>query len=216
MKLYGFYRSSAAYRVRIALDLKGLAYEQQLINLRAGDQFGGGYAAVNPQARVPSLVLDDGTVLIQSGAIIEFLDETHPEPPLLPGDPAGRARVRALTDIVACDIHPLGNLAPLRYLRRELGQDEAAVNRWAAHWIEVGFDALEALLAESAATGTFCHGDRPGLADIHLVPQLANARRFGCDLARYPTILRIEAACAALAPFERARPENQPEAAELG
>jgi maleylacetoacetate isomerase len=210
MKLYGFFRSSAAFRVRIALNLKGLAYDDAFVHLRRGDQARPDYRRINPQGLVPALEID-GTTLIQSLAIIEYLDERHPEPPLLPADPAAKARVRALADIVACDIHPINNLRVLRYLTRQLGQDETAVASWYNHWIATGFEALEALLADDPQTGTFCHGDRPGLADIALVPQVYNSERYALDLAPYPTIARIYRSCLALAPFIKAHPDAQPD-----
>ena len=210
MKLYGFFRSSAAFRVRIALNLKGLAYEQAFIHLRRNDQRKEDYLAVNPQGLVPALE-EGGELLIQSLAIIEYLDETHPEPPLLPSQPAERARVRALAEIVACDIHPINNLRVLRYLLRPLGHDEAAVAAWYNHWIATGFEALEQLLARDPRTGRFCHGDQPGFADIALVPQVVNAERYRLDMAPYPTVARIHAACMALAPFAAAHPSQQPD-----
>lgn len=211
MKLYGYFRSSAAYRVRIALGLKGLDFEPGLIHLRKNDQFSSAYDAINPQHLIPSLE-DDGRVLHQSLAIIEYLDEAHPGPPLLPGDALGRARVRALAQMVACDIHPIDNLRVLKYLQDSLGADEKAVEDWFNHWIRLGFDAIERMLATSPDTGTFCHGDAPGLADICLIPQVHNARRYAMDLGGWPTISRIEAACLAMEAFDRARPDNQPDA----
>jgi maleylacetoacetate isomerase len=210
MKLYGFFRSSAAFRVRIALNLKGLSYEQAFIHLRRNDQRKEDYLAVNPQGLVPALE-DGNELLIQSLAIIEYLDETHPQPPLLPQGAAARARVRALAEIVACDIHPINNLRVLRYLMRPLGHDESAVAAWYNHWIATGFEALERLLAGNPRTGRFCHGDRPGLADIALVPQVVNSERYRLDLAPYPTIRRIHAECMALAPFAAAHPSKQPD-----
>lgn len=212
MKLYDYFRSSAAYRVRIALNLKGLAWESVPVHLlrHGGEQHGAAYRALNPQELVPALE-DAGHILTQSLAIIEYLDETHPEPPLLPADPAGRARVRALALQIACDIHPLNNLRVLQVLERDFGLDEAATRRWGRHWIAAGFDALEASLSTPPA-GRFCHGDVPGLADICLVPQLFSARRFECDLAPYPRIRAIETECLALAPFAGAHPARQPEA----
>ncbi len=215
MKLYGYFRSSAAFRVRIALNLKGLAPDTAMINLQAGDQSSADYRRVNPQGRVPALE-DGGAIMVQSMAIMEYLDEKYPAPPLLPDDSEGRARVRGIANIVACDIHPLNNLAVLNYLKDELGADQDAVVGWYRHWVKEGFDGIEPLLAGSKETGTFCHGDAPGLADICLVPQVFNARRFDCDLSAYPTILRINDACLALDAFDRAQPGNQPEAAELG
>ena len=210
MKLYGFFRSSAAFRVRIALNLKGVAWEDGFIHLRRGDQRSAEYLAVNPQGLVPALETD-GQTLIQSTAIIEYLDETHPEPPLLPRSPADRARVRALTAIVACDIHPIDNLRVLRYLSRPLGHDQATIESWFNHWIATGFAALEALLAGDPRTGAFCHGDIPGLADIALVPQVVNSERYRLDLSPYPTITRIYETCMRLEAFSRAHPNNQPD-----
>ena len=210
MKLFGYFRSSAAFRVRIALNLKGLAYEDAFIHLRRGDQRGGDYLAVNPQGLVPALEID-GQTLIQSMAIIEYLDETHPEPPFLPTDPAGRARVRALAAIVACDIHPINNLRVLRYLSRPLGHDQAAIETWYNHWIASGFEAFERLLATDRRAGDFCDGDRPGLADIALVPQVVNSERYKLDLSPYPAISRIHANCMKLDAFAAAHPDNQPD-----
>ena len=210
MKLFGFFRSSAAFRVRIALNLKGLAYEDAFIHLRRGDQRGGEFLSVNPQGLVPALKID-GHTLIQSMAIVEYLDETHPLPALLPPDPAGRARVRALADIVACDIHPINNLRVLRYLNRTLGHDQAAIETWYNHWIATGFEAFERLLAEDRRTGDFSDGNRPGLADIALVPQAVNSERYRLDLSPYPTLARIYANCMKLDAFTRAHPNNQPD-----
>jgi maleylacetoacetate isomerase len=210
MKLYGYSRSSAAFRVRIALNLKGLAYESAFIHLRRGDQSQPDFLSVNPQGLVPALE-SGGPMLIQSLPIIEYLDETLPEPPLLPRDPAGRARVRALAAIVACDIHPINNLRVLRYLHRDLGQNEEAVALWYNHWIAEGFGGLEGLLAGDARTGRFCHGDSPSLADIALVPQVVNAERYRLDLAPYPTIVRIFDTCMMLDAFAAAHPRRQPD-----
>jgi maleylacetoacetate isomerase len=210
MKLYGYFRSSAAFRVRIALNLKNLEYDSAFIHLPRNDQSKAEYLGVNPQGLVPA-VETDGQTLIQSLAIIEYLDETHPEPPLLPGDAVGRARVRALAAIVACDIHPLNNLRVLRYLHRSLGHDEAALEIWYNHWIVSGFRALEQLLAYGDKTGRFCHGDEPGLADIALVPQVVNAERYRLDLAPYPTITRIFDTCMQLDAFAAAHPQQQPD-----
>jgi maleylpyruvate isomerase len=211
MKLYDYFRSSAAFRVRIALNLKGLSAEQESIHLRRNDQSAPAYLAVNPQGLVPALV-DEGEVLIQSLAIIEYLDETHGEPPLLPGHPADRARVRALAQIVACDIHPIDNLRVLRYLSKEFGQDEKAIERWFNHWIIEGFRGFEALIAGNEQTGEFCHGDTPGLADICLFPQVINAQRYALDLSPFPTLKRIFERCEKVPEFAKARPENQPDA----
>jgi len=210
MKLYGFFRSSAAFRVRIALNLKGLVYENAFIHLRKREQEKPDFLAVNPQGLVPALEID-GHTLIQSLPIVEYLDERYPDPPLLPRDPADRARVRALASIVACDIHPVDNLRVLRYLTRPLGHDEAAVAAWFNHWIEAGFRALEPLLAGDARTGAFCHGDSPGLADITLVPQVFNSYRYSLDLAPFPTIRRIYETCMKLDAFAAADPGSQPD-----
>jgi maleylacetoacetate isomerase len=212
MKLYDYFRSSAAYRVRIALNLKSLAPERAFVHLRRGAQRADDYLAVNPLGLVPSLVTDAGEVLTQSLAIIEWLDETHPQPLLLPPDAAGRARVRALALAIACDIHPINNLRVLNYLTGTLGATEAQKNGWYRYWCDVGFEALETQLAREPATGAFCHGSAPSLADICLVPQLANARRVDLDLSPYPTLLRIEAACNALPAFAAAAPSKQPDA----
>jgi maleylacetoacetate isomerase len=211
MKLYGYFRSSAAFRVRIALNLKKLNYESAFIHLRRGDQRQPGFLDINPQGLVPALEVDD-TLLIQSLPIIEYLDETYPEPPLLPSDAKGRARMRALAAMVACDIHPINNLRVLRYLLRPLGQDEAAVETWYNHWIAEGFGALERLLAEGGRTGRFCHGETPGLADIVLVPQVFNANRYqSLDLTPYPTIVRIYQTCLGIDAFAAAHPDRQPD-----
>jgi maleylacetoacetate isomerase len=210
MKLYSYFRSSAAFRVRIALNLKGLSYDTAAIHLRRNDQSAPDYRNVNPQGLVPTLE-DGGQTLIQSMAILEYLDELHPEPTLLPQQPADRARVRALADIVACDIHPINNLRVLRYLTRELGHDEAAIAKWYNHWISTGFEALEPLLAQDPRTGAFCHGDSPGLADIALVPQVVNAERYQLDLGQFPTLVRIHGNCMKLGPFIAAHPSKQPD-----
>jgi maleylpyruvate isomerase len=210
MILYGYALSSASFRVRIALALKKLPYESIVKNLRTGEHRQAEYLSINLQGFVPALGLDDGAVLGQSMAIIEYLDEIHPQPPLLPGAPVARARVRALAQAIACDIHPLNNLRVLRYLEEKLGQDKTTRDTWYRHWVQVGFDALERWLARDADTGRFCHGDAPTLADICLVPQVYNARRFSVDLNPYPRILAIEAACRELPAFQTAAPENQP------
>lgn len=212
MKLYGYFRSSAAFRVRIALNLKGLDYEQVSVHLRKKEQLRPDYLALQPQGLVPVLE-DEGETFIQSLAIIEYLDETRPAPPLLPGHPADRARVRALAQAIACDIHPIDNLRVLRYLVDPLGHDEKSVETWFNHWIKLGFDGVERILAEDGQAGGFCHGDMPGLADICLVPQVFNARRYpSFDMEPYPTIRRIFDNCMRLDAFERARPEKQPDA----
>lgn len=212
MELYTYFRSSAAYRVRIALNLKGLKTDYRYVHLikNGGEQHRPEYLALNPQGRVPTLV-DDGHVLTQSLAIIEYLEETHPEPPLLPKDALGRARVRALAQVIACDIHPINNQRILKYLDQELHADEAARTRWYRHWVIEGFTALEKLL-DNPATGKFCHGNQPTLADVCLVPQVFNAKRFSVDLAPFPTIQRINDHCLTLKAFANAAPEKQPDA----
>jgi maleylacetoacetate isomerase len=213
MKLYSFFRSSAAYRVRIALNLKGLQYDYLAVHLsrHGGEQLRPEFLSLNPQALVPVLE-EDGRILNQSLAIIEYLDETHPEPPLLPAAPAQRARVRALAQMIACEIHPLNNTRVLNYLTNVVGVNADTRNAWYQHWIAQGFKALEARLAGDRATGKFCHGDAPGVADCCLVPQMANARRFKCDLTAYPTLVAIDRNCQALDAFQRAAPERQPDA----
>lgn len=213
MKLYTYFRSSAAYRVRIALNLKGLPYEAIPVHLlnNGGEQLSAQYRGVNPGALVPALD-DDGAVLTQSLAILEYLDERHGQAPLLPADPLGRARVRALAQTIACDIHPLGNLRVLKYLTDTLGADAQAKQAWSRHWIEQGFAALEQLLARDAIGGPFCHGDTPTMADCCLVPQVFNARRFHVDLTPYPTIVAIDSACNALPLFQAAHPAQQADA----
>ena len=211
MKLYSYFRSSAAYRVRIALNLKGIAYEYLPINLRQGEQRAAPFRSINVQQLVPALADERGT-FTQSLAIIEYLEERYPEPPLLPGPPEARARVRGIALAIACDIHPLDNLRVLQYLTHTLEVGEEAKNIWYRHWIDLGLAALETQLAGDAATGPFCHGATPTLADVCLVPQLANARRLPLPLDAYPTLLRIEAACAALPAFAAAAPDRQPDA----
>jgi maleylacetoacetate isomerase len=211
LTLHGYFRSSAAWRVRIALNLKGVAHRQRFRHLRKGEQGAPDFRAMNPQGLVPALEVGGEGVLAQSLAIVEWLEETQPGPRLLPEDPWGRARVRALAAIIACDIHPIQNLRVLQYLKREMRQEQPAIDAFARHWIALGLEAFEARLAEPA-TGAFCHGDAPGLADLCLVPQLGNARRFGLDLASYPRVLRVEAACNALPAFADAAPERQPDA----
>jgi maleylpyruvate isomerase len=210
VKLYSFFRSSAAYRVRIALNLKGIGYETLPVHLvkDGGHNKLPEFRAINPQMRVPVLVTSEDEVLIQSLAIIEYLDETHPQPPLLPADPIGRARVRALAELIACDIHPLNNTSPLRYLKNTMGQEQSAIDAWYHHWIITGFEALEQLLAP----GPYACGSTVTIADVCLVPQVANARRLKVPLERFPKIVTVDRACQALAAFERARPENQPDA----
>ena len=211
MQLYSYFRSSAAYRARIALHLKGLPFDYAPVHLRKGEQNAEAYRALNRQELVPTLI-DGDTAVTQSLAIIEYLDERHPEPPLLPSAPAGRARVRAIALAICCDIHPLNNLRVLRYLVHTLKIGEEAKDAWYRHWIDTGLAALEAQLAADAATGTFCHGDVPTMADVCLVPQLANARRVNIPLDGYPTLLRIDATCRPLDAFARAAPDRQPDA----
>ena len=211
MHLYTYYRSSAAYRVRIALNLKGLKPEETYVHLRRKEQRAADYMAKNPQGLVPTLV-DGDVTLSQSLAILEYLNEVHPQPPLLPTDPAGRGRVRQLAQIVACDIHPLDNLKVLNYLGEELGVDEAARTRWYRHWVDEGLSAMEHLLADHPETGDFCHGPHPTVADICLVPQIYNARRFDVDLSAYPTVMRINDTCLSMETFSSAAPDAQPDA----
>jgi maleylacetoacetate isomerase len=210
VKLYSYFRSSAAYRTRIALNLKGLTYETASVHLTkgGGQQHAPEFRAINPQRRVPALALSGGEVLTQSLAIIEYLDEVFPEPPLLPADAVARARVRALAQVIACDIHPLNNTSPLFYLKSTLKHDQDAINAWYAHWVTVGFEAVEAMLRP----GPYAFGAQVGLADICLVPQVANARRLNVPLDKFPKIVAIDAACLKLAAFDKARPENQPDA----
>jgi maleylacetoacetate isomerase len=210
MKLYSYFRSSAAFRVRIALNLKGIAYETASVHLvkDGGHNRRPEFRAINPQMRVPTLITDAGETLIQSLAIIEYLDETHPQPPLLPKDPIARAKVRALADLIACDIHPLNNTSALRYLKNTMGHDQSALDAWYHHWVLEGFEAIEALITP----GTYLYGDAVTLADICLVPQVFNARRLKVPLDKFPKILAVDAACMKLPAFDRARPENQPDA----
>ncbi len=210
MELFNYFRSSASYRVRIALALKGLPYDYRPVHLARNEQMAESYAAVSAARLVP-LLKDGDHYVHQSLAIIEYLDETHPEPPLLPADPLGRARVRALALDIACEIHPLNNLRVLRYLVHDLGVDEENKNRWYRHWVETGLETVERQLA--AAPGRYCGGDRPGLADCVLVPQIFNARRFDCRLDHVPNVMRVFDACMALDAFEATRPENCPDAA---
>lgn len=211
MKLYSYFRSSAAYRLRIALNLKGLSYEQVPVSLLKGEQLADAYKALNPQGLVPTI--EDGPLhLTQSLAICEYLEETYREPPLLPQSSDERARVRAIALAVACEIHPLNNLRVLKYLKRSLGQSQEQINTWYRHWLGLGLTAVESMLANHPSTGRYCHGDKPGLADIFLVPQVANALRYEPSLAAYPTILRINDACMQLDAFIRAQPELQPDA----
>jgi maleylpyruvate isomerase len=213
MKLYTFFRSSASYRVRIALNLKGLAYEQTPIHLRrgGGEQFSAAYKRINPQALVPALE-DNGRVFTQSLAIIEYLEEKYPNPPLLPAAAADRALVRSMAMVIACEVHPIQNLRVLTLVKREYQQTDEQVNQWARHWIDLGLSALEQTIMAQPDRRKFCFGDTPTLADICLVPQLGNARRYGCDLAQYPTIVSIEKNCVTIPAFANAAPEKQPDA----
>lgn len=211
MELYNYFRSSASFRVRIALELKALAYDYRSVHLQKNEQLGAGYAAVSTTGLVPQL--SDGEVsLNQSLAIIEYLDECHPEPPLLPGSAADRARIRSLALDIACEIHPLNNLRVLRYLVRELQVGEEAKNAWYRHWVELGLAAVERRLAGEPQTGRYCHGGTPTLADCVLVPQIFNARRFDCRLDGLPTVMRIFEACMAEPAFQRAQPSACPDA----
>jgi maleylacetoacetate isomerase/maleylpyruvate isomerase len=212
LKLYTYFRSSAAFRVRIALNLKGLDYEPVFVHLPKGAHRQPHYAEVNPQALVPALELDDGTRLNQSLAVIEYLETLRPQPALLPQAPLERARVRSLALLVACEIHPLNNLRVLQHLKRALGQSEAQIQSWYRHWIAEGLAKFEADLAHGRPRGRFCHGDAPGLADCCLVPQIFNAKRYDCDLAPYPNTVRVFDACMQLEAFDRAQPGKQPDA----
>ena len=211
LQLHNFFRSGTSHRLRIALQLKGLDYEYIAVDLRREEHLEAAFKALNPQGLVPALVADDA-VLIQSPAIIEWLEERYPDPALLPADLSARARVRALAAIVGCDIHPVNNRRILEYLRKTQGQDAAAINTWCGTWISAGFDALEALLQADPARGDFCFGNTPTLADVYLIPQIESARRFKVDLTPYPAIQHIDKACASLAAFQRAAPGLQPDA----
>ena len=209
MKLYGFSRSSAAFRVRIGLNLKGLQWDSINVNLPEGDQFGDQYIGVNPQGRVPTLI-DGKTVLYQSMAILEYLDEIQPQPPILPSDPVARARVRGLANIIACDIHPLNNLAVLKFLSNQMGATKDDVNvTWYQHWVCEGFNAIETHLKTDSITGAFSQGDEPGLMDICIVPQVFNAQRYQCDLEPYPLLMRVFENCMRLDAFDKAQPSKQ-------
>lgn len=214
MKLYTYFRSSAAYRVRIALNLKGLDYRSVPVHLvkEGGQHRKPDYLAVNPAGLVPSLETDGGVLLTQSLAIIEYLDETHPSPALLPGGAVDRARIRALAQAVACDIHPVNNLRVLKYLQGTLALSDEQKDDWYRHWVEEGLAAVEAMLLQDRQRGRFCHGDAPTLADCCLIPQVYNARRFECRLEQVPTVMAIVGACEALPAFQAAAPEAQPDA----
>ncbi|MDF3834416.1 maleylacetoacetate isomerase [Cupriavidus basilensis] len=213
LKLYSYFRSSASYRVRIALSLKGLPYEYLPVHLLrdGGQQLLPAYRAMNPDALVPTLV-DDDQVLMQSVAMVEYLDETHPEPPLLPGSALDRAYIRAVALEVACEIHPLNNLRVLKYLKHTLGVAEEAKDAWYRHWVETGFESVNANLVRAGKAGRFCFGDTPTLADICLVPQVFNAQRFNIDVSRYPAIAKVFDSCMALPAFQQAEPKAQPDA----
>jgi maleylpyruvate isomerase len=210
--LHNYFRSSTSFRVRAALALKGVPYAYRAFHLRRGEQRGPDYLALNPQGLVPTLSWSDGNDYSQSLAIIEFIDETLPQPPLLPADRPGRARVRALAQMIALDLHPLNNLRVLAHLKAEFGADEAALARWFRHWVAESFEPLEARLVGEPETGRFCHGDAPTLADICLAAQVINNARFQIEMSAYPTIARIHANCMALPAFQAAAPENQPDA----
>lgn len=212
MTLHNYFRSSTSARLRAALNLKGLAYDYRAYALLKDETKTPDFLARSPAGLVPVLELDDGTALSQSLAIIEYLDETYPDPPLLPADPRGRARVRALACMIACEVHPLNNLRVLQYLTREFGQDDQGKAAWFGHWVHETFGPLETLLATSPDTGTFCHGDTPGLADLCLYAQMWNNKRFKVDTAAYPTIERIFAALDGIEAFRNAAPPHQPDA----
>lgn len=212
MKLYNYWRSGTSHRTRIALELKGLSTDYVPVHLLNEEHLQDAFKAINPQQLVPAL--DTGNeVLIQSPAIIEWLEEKYPEPPLLPSDPSSRAQVRALAAIVGCDIHPINNRRILEYLRHTFGANTEAINAWAGTWISAGFDAYEALLAADTARGRFSYGDTPTLADCYLIPQIESARRFKVDLSQWPLIMAVERACLELEAFQKAAPKSQPDAA---
>ncbi len=212
MKLYNFFRSGTSHRLRIALHLKGLETQYIPVDLRTEQHLQDEFKAINPQMLVPALATESGQVLIQSPAIIEWLEETHPTPALLPAAAQDRAHVRALAAIIGCDIHPVNNRRILEYLRHQFGADEATINTWCGTWIGAGFDAYEALLAQDPRRGRFSFGDAPSIADVYLVPQVESARRFKVDLSRWPLIAAVDRACAELEAFQRAAPTQQPDA----
>ncbi len=212
MKLYNFFRSGTSHRLRIALHLKGLETQYIPVDLRTEQHLQDEFKALNPQMLVPALATESGQVLIQSPAIIEWLEETHPTPALLPADAQARAQVRALAAIIGCDIHPINNRRILEYLRHQFGADEATINAWCGTWIGAGFDAYEALLAQDPRRGRFSFGDAPSIADVYLVPQVESARRFKVDVSRWPLIAAVDQACAELEAFQRAAPAQQPDA----
>jgi maleylpyruvate isomerase len=212
LQLHNFFRSGTSHRLRIALNLKGLDYQYVAVSLARQEHLSAAYKALNPQALVPTLV-DGEQVFTQTPAIIEWLEERHPTPPLLPSSPEDRARVRALAALVGCDIHPINNRRILEYLRKTLGCDDAAVQSWCATWIHAGFEALEALLVADRNRGDFCFGSTPTVADVYLVPQVESARRFNVDLSPFPAIVAIDQACARLDAFQKAAPAVQPDAA---
>ncbi len=211
MKFFGYFRSSSSYRCRIAFNLKGLDYEFAPVHLKQGAQKSPAFTAINPQRLLPAVITDEGAELTQSLAILEWLDETHPEPAFLPADPVRRARVRAFAQVIACEIHPLQNLRVLKYLADEFGADAEATTRWLTRWIADGLEACEALLAKRDRATPFCFGDTPGLADICLVPQLFSAQRFGVDFSHLKLLADINARCEALAAFAQAHPACQPD-----
>jgi len=212
MKLYSYWRSGTSYRTRIALELKGIDYEIETVDLREGAHKQPAYLEQNRQGLVPTLVLDDGTSLCQSPAIIEYLEEYKPSPALLPVLPEDRATVRAMAAIIGCDTHPLGNLRVLKYLKAEFDQDQAGINKWADTWMTTAFETLEELVLNNEHEGDFCFGDTPTVADCYLIPQLYSADRFEIDLSPYPKLLKVREACEQLEAFQRAHPDNQPDA----
>jgi maleylpyruvate isomerase len=211
MKLYGFFRSGTSHRLRIALNLKNVSYEQVAVNLRREEHLKDTYRTINPQQLVPALDVN-GDVMVQSPAIIEWLEEHYPDPPLLPTEPLARVRVRALAAVVGCDVHPINNRRVLEKLRQRFNADDAAIDEWCGTWITAGFDAFDALVRSYGGAGTFACGSSPSLADVYLIPQIESARRFKVDMSRWPTLCRIDEACAQLEAFRRATPSVQPDA----